>query len=138
MAPLLHRVAIKMRHLGTIVQLCRTISLQLRHVSTIGKNLLNSNTSSTRSHNVTNFGPLTAEIGLGVWGTPANFNRFLVLASLLQRRRSPEANQTLHMLGRLLGCYTYIHFRRILPSNEILPVAKFISRPSFALSNIGA
>ena len=30
-----------------------------------------------------NFGPLTAEIGLGVWGTPANFNRFLVLAALL-------------------------------------------------------
>jgi len=31
-----------------------------------------------------NFGPLTAEIGLPVWGTPANFNRFRVLASLLQ------------------------------------------------------
>ena len=27
----------KIRHLGTIVQLCRAISLQLRHVSTIGK-----------------------------------------------------------------------------------------------------
>ena len=42
-----------------------------------------------------NFSPLTAEIGLLVWGTPANFNRFRVLASLLHRRRSPEANQTL-------------------------------------------
>jgi len=30
----------KMRHLGTIVQLCRTISSQLRHVSTIGKKLV--------------------------------------------------------------------------------------------------
>ena len=29
-------------------------------------------------------------------GTPANFNGFHVLASLLQRRRSPEANKTLH------------------------------------------
>ena len=37
-----------------------------------------------------------AEIGSVVWGTPANFNGFRVLASLLQRRRSPEANQTLH------------------------------------------
>jgi len=34
-----------------------------------------------------NFGPLTAEIGLPVWGTPSNFNGFRVLASLLQRCR---------------------------------------------------
>ena len=30
-----------------------------------------------------NFGPLTAEIGSGVWCTPANFNWFRVLAALL-------------------------------------------------------
>jgi len=30
-----------------------------------------------------NFGPLVAEIGSGVWGTPANFNGFCVLAALL-------------------------------------------------------
>jgi len=30
----------KMRHLGTIAQLCRAISSQLRHVSTIGKELV--------------------------------------------------------------------------------------------------
>jgi len=29
-----------------------------------------------------NFGPLTAEICLEVWGTPANFNGFCVLAAL--------------------------------------------------------
>ena len=29
-----------------------------------------------------NFGTLAAEIGLGVWGTPANFNGFRVLPSL--------------------------------------------------------
>jgi len=28
-----------------------------------------------------NFGPLAAEIGPVVWGTPANFNGFRVLAS---------------------------------------------------------
>jgi len=39
------------------------------------KNLLTDNT--------VNFGPLTAEIGSGVWGTPANFNGFRVLAALL-------------------------------------------------------
>ena len=30
----------KNRHLGTIAQLCRDISLQLRHISTIGKNFV--------------------------------------------------------------------------------------------------
>jgi len=30
-----------------------------------------------------NFGPLTAEIRSEVWGTPANFNFFRVLAALL-------------------------------------------------------
>jgi len=43
-----------------------------------------------------NFGPLTAEIGWRVWGTPANFNGFRVLAALMHRRLSPETNQTLH------------------------------------------
>jgi len=35
------------------------------------------------SHNMVNFGPLAAEIGLPVWGTPANFDGFRVLAALL-------------------------------------------------------
>jgi len=69
---------------------------QLRHVSTIGKNLLNSNISSTCPHNMAHFGPLAAEICWRVWGTQANINGFRVLASLLQLCRSPEANQTLH------------------------------------------
>ena len=43
-----------------------------------------------------NFGPLATEIVSLVWGAPTNFNGFRVLASLLQRRRSTEANQTLH------------------------------------------
>ena len=52
----------KMRHLGTIAQLCRAISSQLRQVSTIEKNLLSSNMSSRCPHNVVNFGLLAAEI----------------------------------------------------------------------------
>ena len=47
------------------------------------KNLLSSNISSTCSHNMVNFGPLAAEIVSLVWGTPANFNGFRVLAALL-------------------------------------------------------
>jgi len=71
------------RHLRTIAQLSRAVSLQLRHVSKIGKNLLNSNTSSTCFHNMANFSPLTAEIGSFFGGTPANISRFRFLASLL-------------------------------------------------------
>jgi len=58
-----------------------SVSSQRRHISTIGKKLLSSNTSSTCASNMMNFGPLTTEIGSGVWGTPANF--FRVLAALL-------------------------------------------------------
>ena len=47
------------------------------------KNLLNSNTSTTCPDNMVNFGLLTAEISWRVWGTPANFNGFCVLAALL-------------------------------------------------------
>jgi len=47
------------------------------------KNVLSSNISSTRDHNIVNFGPLAAEIVSGVWGTPATFNGFRVLAALL-------------------------------------------------------
>jgi len=82
-------------HLGTITQLCRAVSLQLRHVSTIGKNLLSSNTSSTCPRNMVNFGPLVAETGSGVWGTPANFNGFRVLAALLHGTVVVSVSQTL-------------------------------------------
>jgi len=93
----------KNRRLGTIAQLCRAISSQLRHTSTIGKNLLSSNISSACPHSMVNVSILAAEIVSLVWGTPANFNGFHDLASLLQRRRSTEANQTLHNVWPLRG-----------------------------------
>ena len=61
-------------HMGTIAEICRAVSSQLRHISTIGKNLLNSNVSPTCPYNMVNFDPLGTEIGPVVWGTPANFN----------------------------------------------------------------
>ena len=60
----------KNRHLSTIAQLCRAISSQLGHVSTIGKNLFSSNISSRCPYNIVNFGPLTAEIDWRVYGAP--------------------------------------------------------------------
>ena len=71
--------------------------------------LLNSNMSSTCPYNMANFGPLAAEIGSGVWGTPSNFNGFCVLASLLQRCRSSKANRTLHDVWPSPGLVRYIY-----------------------------
>ena len=76
----------KNRHLRTIARICRAVSSQLRHVWTIGKKVVKQQYFPTCPHNMANFGPLTAEIGSGVWGTPANFNGFRVLAALPQRR----------------------------------------------------
>ena len=53
------------------------------HVDNRKKNLLSSDMSSTCPHNMVNFGLLTAEICWRVWGIPANFNWFRVLAALL-------------------------------------------------------
>ena len=85
----------KNRHFGTIAQLCRAIPSELRHVSTIGKNLLNINTSSTCPDNMVNFGLLTAEICWRVSGTPGNFNGFRVLAALLHSTVLVGVSQTL-------------------------------------------
>jgi len=59
------------------------------------KNFLNSYTSSTRPGNIVNFGPLTADICWRVWGTPANFNGFRVLAALLRGSLVVGVSQTL-------------------------------------------
>ena len=112
------------------------ISSQLRHILIIGKHLLNSRISSTCSHNMVNVGPLAAEISSRVWGTPAHFNRFHVLALLLQRRHSPEANQTLHDLCPCPGLLHYIHFRGLLPPNGIFQVHNLC--PHLVLSYIGS
>ena len=42
-----------------------------------------------------NFGPLAAQIGSLVWGTPANFNGFRVLAALLHGTLVVGVSQTL-------------------------------------------
>ena len=114
-------------HLGTIVQLCGAISSQLGHVSTIGKNLLSSNMSSRCPHNMVNFGLLAAEIVSLVCGTPANVNMFRVLASLLQRRRSTEANQTLHDVWPSPARLHYIYiFGRCCPVTEFCQVQNLL------------
>jgi len=89
----------KYRHLGTIAQLCRAILDYIFAIeaSTIGKNLLSSHIFSTCLHNMVHFGPLAAEIGPVLWGTPPNFNSFLVLAALLHGILVVGVSQTLRL-----------------------------------------
>jgi len=65
------------------------------HIDSLKKNLLNSTISPTRLHNMVNFGPLGAEIISLVWGTPANFNGFRILAALLHGSQVVSVSQTL-------------------------------------------
>ena len=92
--------------------------------------------SSTCPHSMVNWSPLAAEIISLVWGTPANFNGFHVLASLLQRRRSTEASQTFHSVWPLPGLLDYIYIFCELLLDGILPGANkihFASSRSCAL-----
>ena len=85
----------KNRHLGTIAQI---VGLYLRNQGTYRqseKNLLSSDMSSRCLHNMVNFGPLTAEIGSEVLGTPPNFNGFRVFAALLHGSQVVSVSQTL-------------------------------------------
>jgi len=100
----------KNRHLHTIAQLYQAVSSQLRHVSTIGKNLLNSNIFSTCLHNMVNFGPLAAEIGSTVWGTPADFSGFHFLLRYCSDIAHRRPAKLCMMFGRLLGWYTIYTF----------------------------
>ena len=61
------------------------------------------------SHNIENFSPLATEIGIPVWGTPANFNWFCVFASLLHRRRATDVSETLHDVWPSPGLLHYIY-----------------------------
>ena len=98
------------------------------------KKMLNSNISSTCIRNMVNFSPLTAEIYSLVRDTAANFNRFLVLASLLHRLTGGQPN-----FARCLAVwYTTYTFSGAVAPKGILPGAKFTLPPSLAFSYIGS
>ena len=95
----------KNHHLRTIAQLCRAISSQLRHVSTIGKKVLNSNISFTCPHNMVNVGALTAEIGWRVFDTPENFTIFASWLCYCTNVAQWRSTKLCTMFGCLLGWY---------------------------------
>ena len=69
--------------MGTVAQISGCIFAAKACIDNRKKNSLNNSIPCTCPHNMANFGPLTAEIGSGVWGNPANFNGFCVLAALM-------------------------------------------------------
>jgi len=92
-------------------------------------------------HNMANFGPLTAEIDLPVWGTKANFNGFRAscfrYCSDVAHRRPTK----LHDVWASPGLVHYIYIfgdSSPPPPDGILPGAKFTFGPSLALSYIGS
>ena len=126
------------RHHRTI---CRAVSSQLRHVSTIGKKiLLNIDTSSTCPRNMANFTSLTAEVCLLVCGAPPNCNRFFSRLAFVAAATSLTGGQPnfVRCLAVSWAGTLYIHFLGLLPPEGILPGAKFTLRPSLAFSYIGS
>jgi len=79
----------KIRHLGTIAQICRSVSKQLRHISTIGKKLVKHQYLVHMSAQYGELRPTNSWDRFTIFGRPTNFNGFRVLPSLPQRRRSP-------------------------------------------------
>jgi len=89
------KISPKTRHLGTITQLYRSVIFATKARIDSRKNLLNTSISPTHPDNMVNFSPLEAEIGSLVWGTPANFNGFCVLTTLLHGILVVGVSQTL-------------------------------------------
>ena len=98
--------------------------------------MLNSNISCRLPHNMVNFGPLTAEIGLPVWAPHqilTGFASSLHYCSNVAHRRPTK----LCTFGRLLGWCTMYTFWGLLPLGGMLPRANFTLRPSLAFLYIG-
>jgi len=88
-------------------------------------------------HSMSKFGPLTAEIGSGVWGTQLISMGF---ASWL-RYCSDVAHWSPTKLHDVWPSPALLHYINIfggLPPDRILPRAKFALRPGLAFSYIGS
>ena len=102
------------------------------------RKILDSNISFTCPRNMANFGP-TVEIGSNVWGTQqisTGFASGLRYCSDVAHQR-PTKLCTMFAVSWAGKLYN-IHFRGLLPREEILPRAKFTLRSSFAFSYIAS
>jgi len=109
--------------MSTIAQLCQAISSQLRHLLTIQKKLV-------KQQYLLHMFPLAAEIGPVVWVTPANFNGFSRLCSVIARHSSiaHQANcgrRHLYSAG-WPSCWASAHILVFVILLYILHIAVFI------------
>jgi len=128
----------KNRHLRTIAQLCRSISSELRHVSSIRKKpvklqyLLHMSSQYAELRTINGWDLLVSS------GQPSKFQRVsrlgFITAPTLLNERQPNFAQCL-----AVSCtgILYIHFQGLLLPNRILPAAKLTLRPNLAFSYIG-
>ena len=97
---------------------------QLRHPLTIGKNLLNSNTSTCAPQH----GELRSTNGwhlLASLGQPRKFQPVSRLGFVTAPTSLNAGQQNCRMFGRLLSWYTIYTFWGLLPPSGILPAGKF-------------
>ena len=90
----------KNRHLGTIPQLCRAISSQLRHASTIGKKLVRQQYLLHMSSQYGEFRLTSGWDRFGSLGHPSYFQRLPHLGTITARQSSSERQPNYAALNR--------------------------------------
>jgi len=90
----------KIRHLGTVAQLCWAISSQLRHVSTIGKNLVRQQYLPHMSSQYGELRPTSGWDRFGCLGHPSKFQRVSHLGFVTARHLSSACQPNFAALNR--------------------------------------
>jgi len=123
-------------HLGTIAQLCRAESSQLRHVSPIWEKLIKQQYVLHISSQYGELRPTAAEIGSGVWAPQQISTAFASWLHYCSDVTHRKPTKLCTMFGHLLGCYTIYTLSGALAPDGIFPSAKFTLRPCLVFSYI--
>jgi len=122
-----------------IAQICPAVSSQLRHISTIGKKLVKQQYLFHMSLQYGERRPTNGGDRLGSLGHPSKFQRISSLAFVtVETSLTGGQPNFARCLAVSWAGTLYIHFRRFLTPDGILPGAKFTLRPSLAFSYIGS
>jgi len=129
----------KNRHLGTIIQLCRAESSQLRHVLTIGKKLVK---QQYLIHMFPQYGKLWPSSGWDLLASLGHHGKFQQVSHLGFVTAATSFTGGQPNFARCLAiswaATLYIDFQGFLPPDGIAPHAKFTLHRSLAFSYIGS
>ena len=103
----------KNHHLCTIAQICRAVSSQLRHVSTIRKKFVKQKYVLHMSSQYGKLLPINGWDLLASLGHPSKFqpvSRLAFVAAVTSLTNGHTSCKVYTMFGRLLGCYTICTF----------------------------